>query len=37
MGFNGLVREVQDEETVDRLINEKQYNENGEERQLFAL
>ena len=29
LGFNGIVREVQDEETVDRLINEKQFNENG--------
>ena len=37
LGFNGVVREVQDDETVDRLINEKQFNENGEERQLFAL
>ena len=37
LGFNGSIREVSDDETVDKLINQKQFNENGEERQLFAL
>ena len=36
-GFNGAVRKVDDMETVDRLINEKQLNEGSEEKQLFAM
>lgn len=30
LGFNGAIREVKDEESIDRLINEKQFNESGE-------
>ena len=37
LGFNGPIREVRNEESIDKLINEKQFNEGGEERQLFAL
>ena len=37
LGFNGSIREVSNDETMDRLINEKQLYESSEEKQLFAL
>ena len=36
-GFNGMVRQVEENDTIKRLVNEKHLSEAAEERQLFAI